>query len=114
MNGRNDKMFEQLILKGAVEPSGMDSETGEMLFSFSQNLKEISPDLAKRVEDRFASTTMTLWSKGFIELKYDGNSEDPFIFLTERCNDDFAISVLPEFEGLVLKNIIQLFKQDEA
>jgi hypothetical protein len=25
-------MFEQLILKGAVEPSGMDSETGEMLF----------------------------------------------------------------------------------
>jgi hypothetical protein len=114
MIDRNNEMFERLILKGAVEPAGMDSDTGEMLFSFSKNLKEVSPSLAKLVEDKFAATTMNLWSKGFIELKYENDSEDPLIFLTERCSDDFAISVLPDFEGMVLKNMIEHFKQDQA
>ena len=117
MNSRKDKMFEHLILIGAVEPSGMDMDTGEMLFSFSEKINEISPSLAKAVRDRFSATMMNLWSKGFIELKYDNNSEDPLdpmVFLTDKCNDEFAISVLPDFENIVLTNIIRHLRQDEV
>jgi hypothetical protein len=114
MDSRKDKMFDKLILMGAVEPAGMDMETGEMLFSFSENIETIAPGLAKLIEDKIGSTVMNLWSKGFLELKYNDHSNDPLIFLTERCDDDFAISVLPDFENLVLKNIIEHFRQDEV
>lgn len=117
MNDRKDKMFEHLILIGAVEPSGMDMDTGEMLFNFSPDLDKISPNLARIVADRFSSTMMSLWSKGFLELKYDETSDDPLdplVFLTDKCNDEFAISVLPDFENIVLTNIIRHLKQDEV
>jgi hypothetical protein len=114
MNNRNDKMFERLILMGAVEPAGMDSESGEMLFSFSEDIETIAPGLAKLVEDKIASTVMTLWSKGFVELKYNEDSDDPLVFITEQCDNEIAISVLPDFEKTVLTNIIDHFKQDEV
>jgi hypothetical protein len=114
MNNRNDKMFERLILMGAVEPAGMDSESGEMLFSFSEDIDTIAPGLAKLVEDKIASTVMTLWSKGFVDLKYNEDSEDPLVFVTEQCDNEVAVSVLPDFEKTVLTNIIDHFKQDEV
>lgn len=114
MDSRKDKMFNNLILIGAIEPAGMDMDTGEMLFCFSENIETVAPGLAKSVSDKISSTVMNLWSKGFVELKYNDDSDDPLVFLTDRCNDDFAISVLPEFEGIVLRNIIEHFRQDEV
>lgn len=109
-----NSMLERLILMGAVEPCGIDINTGEMLFNFSPDLANISPGLAKHVNDMFSGITMTLWSKGFLELKYESDSLDPTVFLTEKCENQFEISLLPEFERAVLNNIIALFAQDQV
>lgn len=105
------ELFERLILMGAVEPAGLDSETGEMLFSFSPNLKNVSPELATRVNDMFSGNIMSLWSKGFVNLEYVGDSMDPFISLTEKSTDDFEVSLLSEIERAVLKNVVNFFGQ---
>lgn len=114
MINRKDSMFDRLILMGAIEPSGMDMETGEMLFTFTPDIQEKFPELAKSVYERMSGTIMNLWSKGFLNIKYEDNDNDPLVSLTEKCSDDFAISVLPEFENAVLKNIIEYFRQNEV
>ena len=114
MTSRNDKMFEKLILIGAVEPAGMDVESGEMLFSFSPEIETIAPGLSKLIQDKIASTVMTLWSKGFVDLKYNDDSNDPLVFPTDQCQNEVAVSVLPDFEKTVLTNIIDHFKQDQV
>lgn len=113
-NNNKDAMLERLILMGAVEPASMNTETGEMLFSFSPNLEQISPGLAAKVNDMFSSIMMTLWSKGFLDLKYEDGSLDPLVFLTDKCNNDFEISLLPEFERAILNNIIYFFGQEQV
>lgn len=107
---RKDSMFERLILMGAVQPSGMDMESGEMLFGFAPDIQEKFPELAKSIYNGMSGTVMSLWSKGFLNIEYPEGSYDPLITLTDKCNDDFAISVLPEFENAILKNIIRYFE----
>lgn len=109
-----NEMLERLILMGAVEPASMNAETGEMLFSFSPNLDKVSPELYAKVNDMFASIMMTLWSKGFLDLRYENDSLDPLIFLTEKSNNDFEVSLLPEFERVILNNIINFFGQEQV
>lgn len=114
MDNRKEKMFEKLILMGVIEPAAMDSNTGEMLFSFSKDVAEKFPGIAEAISNKMSGTIMSLWSKGFVELKYVEGSLDPLVFLTDRCDDEFAISVLPEFENVVLLNIIDYFRQNEV
>ena len=40
-----DNIIDNLILQGALQPAGIDLETGEMLYNFTETLKEINPEL---------------------------------------------------------------------
>jgi hypothetical protein len=50
MSEAGDKI-EDLILSGALEVSGIDIDTGEMLYNFTDKLKDINPDLFKDMSD---------------------------------------------------------------
>jgi len=39
------KRIDELILLGALEPEGIDSETGEVLYKFTDKLKSVDPQL---------------------------------------------------------------------
>jgi hypothetical protein len=114
MENEDNELFERLILMGAVEPAGMDMDSGEMLFSFSPELSKVSPELANAVTEHFTSVVMTLWSKGFLNIETSEESEDLTISLTEQSIDPIALSLLSNIEKNVMANVVAYFIQDQV
>jgi hypothetical protein len=95
--------IEDLILSGALEPAGIDSETGEMLYTFTDKLKEVSPILYREVNNMFTSHVMKFWELGIVNM--DIMSENPIVTLTEKSFDESIINTLNEDEAYTLNEI---------
>ncbi len=80
-----DEMMEFLMLQGAIEIAGVDSKTGEFLYSFTPKIKEVMPELYKDHLDSINKEVMNLWEKGYIYL--DLLEEDPIISLAPKALD---------------------------
>jgi hypothetical protein len=98
--------IEELILNGALEVSGVDIDTGEMLYNFTDKLKDISPELFKDMSDYISTETMYLWSEGFLDI--DVTEINPMVRLTEKAFDDSEISKLSKEKQLTLREIIRI------
>jgi len=95
--------IDSLILAGALEPVGIDSETGEMLYNFTKKLKEINPILHREVSNMFSNHIMKLWELDMITMNL--MDENPLVNLTEKAFDNFLIEGLDEDLGHTLKEI---------
>lgn len=74
--------LDDLILSGIVEVKAL-GEDGKFLYGFTENAKDIAPEVMTKVEESFYSDLMYLWTKGFISM--DVMSENPKIGLTEKA-----------------------------
>lgn len=95
--------IEDLILSGAVEPAGIDSETGEMLYSFTNKLKDVSPLLAREVDNMFNEHVMKLWEIGILRMNV--MDENPIVRLTEKAFNKEIVEALDEDLKHTLKEI---------
>jgi len=95
--------IDDLILQGALEPAGLDPETGEVLYNFTNKLKDVNPVLHREVNNMFNSHIMKFWELGLINM--DIMSDDPVVTLNEKAFDEFLISALDEDELFTLKEI---------
>jgi hypothetical protein len=98
--------IEELILNGALEFSGVDIDTGEMLYNFTDKLKDISPELFKDMSDYISTETMYLWSEGFLDI--DVTEINPMVRLTPKAFDDSEISKLSKEKQLTLREIMRI------
>jgi hypothetical protein len=105
MSEAGDKI-EDLILSGALEVSGMDIDTGEMLYNFTDKLKDINPDLFKDMSDYISTETMALWAEGFLDI--DVTETNPMVRLTPKAFDDVEVDKLPKEKQYTLKEIIRI------
>jgi uncharacterized PurR-regulated membrane protein YhhQ (DUF165 family) len=60
-----DNIIDELILTGALEIAGIDSTTGEFLYSVTPKLKDIMPELYQEHIDNVNKDIMALWEHGF-------------------------------------------------
>ena len=95
--------LDALILKGAIEPAGIDPNTGEMLYNFTDKLKNVHPALHKEVSNMFNSHVMILWEKGMVDM--NPTLENPTVSLTPRAFSRKLISSLDEDVAHTLKEI---------
>jgi hypothetical protein len=100
MTNEEDEYFSQLLFSGAIEICGIDKESGEMLFKFTEKLKDIDPILYKKMADSFYQDLMALWEKGFITM--DVTEKNPVVSITDK-----ALSAL-EIDGLNIEQRLQL------
>jgi hypothetical protein len=98
--------IEELILSGALEVSGVDIDTGEMLYNFTDKLKDVSPELFKDMSDYISTETMSLWAEGFLDI--DVTEINPMVRLTPKAFDDSEISKLSKEKQYTLKEIIRI------
>lgn len=105
-----EDFLESLILSGAVEVAGIDSETGEMLYAFTPKLAEIYPHLARAADEHFHSQMMALWVKEVISM--DVSSSNPTVRLTEKAFDEGVLSQLTQMERETLSMIMQALKKE--
>lgn len=104
-----DKIIEDLILKGALEVSGIDIETGEPLYNFTHKLKDVSPELDQEIQTFFSQEMMFLWENGFVEM--DITEENPIVKLTEKAFNNKEVLKLDKDKQYTLKDIIRQLRK---
>jgi hypothetical protein len=113
MENRMDEetQIEKMILDGALEISGIDEETGEFLYTFTDKLAEQYPELYKETQTYFSKEMMFLWENSFISM--DVTDSNPLVSLTEKALDKEEVSKLsPEVQAM-LKEVIRVLFIDE-
>jgi hypothetical protein len=101
-----DDAINKLILDGALEVSGVDSKTGELLYSFTPKLKDVSPILYKEMQDSLSRDMMFLWENGYVQM--DVTVENPIVTATKKAFiqdeilklNDYYQNVLSEFKRI--------------
>jgi hypothetical protein len=106
-----DDAIDQLILSGALEVAGIDIETGEPMYNFTEKLIEVSPELHEDISLYFSRETMSLWSDGFLNM--DVTEKNPIVSLTKKALDDEEISKLSKDSQRTLKEIIRVIFSDK-
>ena len=64
MDIRTEAMIEHLILQNALEISSIDNNTGEMLYSITDKLREVNPKLYEQLRKQFEQQMFELIDQG--------------------------------------------------
>lgn len=107
MSEVND-IIEQLILVGAVEVAGLDSKTGEFMYSFTPKASEIFPEFHEHMTNHYHAAIMELWNEGYIEIRMDDEGE-PLVGLNEKSTDVEALAKLGDAERALMYAILGQF-----
>lgn len=108
-NSENRDAIEFLILNHGLEVSGIDSETGEILYSFTPKIKELMPELYNEHVNHVNSEIMRLWEKGFVNL--DLFSDEPIVTLTAKAFDKESLATLSKKDIWALQEMKRLLKK---
>ena len=109
MSNKEDELIKNLILQGALEVAGLDSETGEFLYAITSRMKEIMPDM---YEDHLRTVNrdlLNLWEKGYVNI--DLFLPDPVVTISEKGLDKNEISKLTKPEIWALEEVKRLLKK---
>jgi hypothetical protein len=102
--------IEKMILEGVIELVGIDEETGEFLYTFTDKLQEMYPLLYDEAQTHFSNEMMFLWENDFIEM--DITEHNPLVRITEKALDpDEVESLDPEIRS-TLKEVIRILFVD--
>lgn len=107
----NNEIIDELILSGALQVAGVDSETGEFLYQFTQKLKDVSPALYDEHVNHVNGELMRLWEKGFLNINID--DDNPIVTLTGKALDENELSKLPKEDRWGIEEIKRLLKSEE-
>jgi hypothetical protein len=100
-----EEFIDNLILNGALEVVGVQSETGELLYGFTDKLIQIDPKLHAKFVDHFYEDMMSLWQNGFITM--DVTEINPMVNLTEKAFDQISVSELDQNQRHTLASLIK-------
>ena len=101
--------IEDLLLAGAIEVYGVDSDTGEFLYNFTNKMQDIMPELYKEHINDVHNEVMYFWEVGAVEMT-EMESNNPKIRLTGKAFDEDFISSLSPSRQSSLKEIKRILK----
>ena len=108
MNNSEDELIKNLILEGALEVAGIDSENGEFLYSVTPKMQEVMPDMYEDHITQVNRDILNLWEKGYVNV--DFLSPDPMVTISEKGLDKVEVSKLTKPEIWALEEIKRLLK----
>lgn len=103
-----DLSIEELILQGLVEVSGVDEETGEFLYNFTDKVENIMPDVYRKHLENVHKDIMFFWEHGFLNIT-NMDEYSPNISLTQKAFDVNSVNQLPKQKQKTLLMIKQSF-----
>ena len=106
MSSNEDELIENLILQGALEVAGVDSENGEFLYAITSRMKEVMPDLYEDHLKTVNRDLLNLWEKGYVNI--DFFLADPVVTISEKGLDKNEISKLTKPEIWALEEVKRL------
>jgi hypothetical protein len=103
-----DELIKNLILEGALEVAGVDSETNEFLYSITPKMQEVMPDMYEDHITQVNRDILNLWEKGYVNV--DFLSPNPMVTISEKGLDKNEVSKLTKPEIWALEEIKRLLK----
>jgi DNA-binding PadR family transcriptional regulator len=91
-NNPSEDILDRLILDGMVEVAGIDSDTGDMLYSFTEKAREELPEVRDAAEAYFNSIIMYFWENDFISMNLE--DENPVVRLKDKAFDESQVELL--------------------
>ena len=110
MSNKEDQIIKDLILVGALEVIGLDLDSGEPVYNFTDRLKEFSPELHSEMNNYFHSEMMFLWENGFVEM--DIIQDDPTVKLTSKAFDRTELSKLDKDKQYRIRELIRIIRKE--
>jgi hypothetical protein len=107
----DDQIIESLILNGGLEVSAIDINTGEALYTFTDKLEQVNPELHAAAKNYFYLEMMNLWEKGFLDI--DLESDDPVVSITEKALDQDETNSLDEISRHSLSQVVKATKKEK-
>lgn len=104
-------MIKYLLSIGALEYSFTDDD-GEPVYRFTENARNLVPDIYEEQMEDFSAIIFELWNKGVIEIFFDEDG-DPIIGLNEKTNDPSVFSNLDKEQKQALKEILEFWDHIE-
>jgi hypothetical protein len=108
---KENNIMDYLILNGGIEVSGIDSDTGEILYNFTPKLKYLMPDLYDAHIKNVNKEIMNLWQKGFVDI--DLMEDDPIVTLAEKAFSEPDIKELSVEEKWSLNETKRMLRNKE-
>jgi len=102
--------IDRLILNGCLEVAGIDIETGEPLYNFTEKLIEVNPQLHEEISRYFSNEAMSLWSEGFLDM--DVTEKNPMVSLTPKALNEEEVAKLTKDKQYTLKEIMRVIGLD--
>jgi hypothetical protein len=98
MDKDNPNIFDILVLNGAIELAGVDPISGEFLYSMTEKMIDIMPEVYEEHLNEVNKQIMGLWEEGFITI--DLFDENPLVNITAKALDEEELVKLdPESLG---------------
>lgn len=105
----DEEFLDILILEGVVEVAGIDSKTGEMLYSFTKKILE-RPELMAIITDTHVQEVYCLWEQGFLNMNM--LEDNPTVRITPKALDDNEVDQLPLHLQIALRQIVEASRID--
>jgi hypothetical protein len=109
MNNNEDELIKNLILQGALEVAGVDSETNELLYTVTSKMQEVMPDMYEDHLTQVNRDLLNLWEKGYVNI--DFLLAEPIVTISEKGLDKAEVSKLTKPEIWALEEVKRLLKR---
>ena len=108
-NNEFSEVLDDLVQQGALEIVGIDSKTGDFLYTFTEKLADINPNFYNAMLDDFHSSIMRLWEYGFFSM--DVTEKNPVVKVTEKIFDETALGQLSDNDRTILDDVLNKMSQ---
>ena len=109
MSSKENEMIEKLILEGGLEVSGIDSEDGSLLYSFTPKIKELMPELYDDHLNKVNSEILSLWERWYVDM--DFLAKEPIVTLTNKSFDPIEMSKLRKQDVWAIEELKRLTRK---
>lgn len=92
-NVDTDNLINFFVKNGALEITGVDEKTGELLYKITHKMEDFDKGLYDAHLNAIYGDTMFLWQEGFIGIE-DLTEEDPTAYLLPKAFDKQARDLL--------------------
>jgi hypothetical protein len=100
--------IDELILKGILEVSSVDSETGEFLYNFTDRVYELLPTLLEDQIESLQDDILYFVDNGFLEMIEDDETR---VKLTPKAFSQEDIAELPPDKRRALASLKKFFER---
>ena len=104
-----NEMIEKLILEGALEVAGVDSENGSLLYSFTPKIEQVMPELYHDHLNRVNAEILSLWERAYVNI--DFLAKEPIVTLTDKSFDPAEMSKLRKQDVWAIEELKRLTRK---